>query len=421
MRQGAGDPKLMTDPFQELSEFVPDLRGRDLTQLAAALRQCIDPVIDEHVEALRRRIDVTRQLERVELVNDLRDVLHDVVDAMTKDVRELELRSPAHGVARFTQSFEVEHLGIEYTLLRGVLATHLRSRLGRSLTDEEADSLHAVVDFINSRVTSAFQHQKEKHLRLETDAISRFLSALAHDLRNSLGGAMLTMQMVSYAARNAADVSAGESVTPAKLQQLVRDVEASRRAIEATMDAMTQLLEAERLRVGSVTIRPEPVAVGSLIESIGRSAWRGVPGAHGRRETPGPAIDVPADLVADTDYSLLSTVLLNLVSNAVKYGGGKPVEIRAFRLDDGGCRIDVRDHGAGIPPGELSKLFQQYYRADPRGSAGLGLGLFTARRAAELMGAELSVESTPGVGSTFSLVIPAAPPERVEPRRRRAY
>src|SRR5690606_36090365 len=179
-----------------------------------------------------------------------------------------------------------------------VLARHARRRLRRPLTDVEAECLHGLVDFVASRVTSSFQHQREKGIRVEADSITRFLSALAHDLRNVLNTAMLTMQLVMRSVRPAAELPAGAAAPAEDLERLVLELENSQRVIRSTIDGMTRLLEAERLRVGSFTIRPEAVAVVPLLESIRRAVWPG-----GTPESARVTIEAPADLVVHTDYS----------------------------------------------------------------------------------------------------------------------
>jgi signal transduction histidine kinase len=115
------------------------------------------------------------------------------------------------------------------------------------------------------------------------------------------------------------------------------------------------------------------------------------------------------------DPNLLSDCLLNLVSNAIKYGGERQwLAIRAHTVETGhgtGIQITVEDRGIGIPPNELSQIFEPFYRGCEARSAqirGTGLGLSLAREAANSMGARITVKSTLGKGSAFTLHIPAA-------------
>ena len=112
----------------------------------------------------------------------------------------------------------------------------------------------------------------------------------------------------------------------------------------------------------------------------------------------------------------LRRVLLNLLENAIKYSPeGGPVVLRVTTGETGRLRLQVRDEGLGIPPGEQERIFEKFYRSDPqlaRGVGGTGLGLYICRELVHRMGGEIEVESEPGKGSTFTveLPVPAAVP-----------
>jgi signal transduction histidine kinase len=110
------------------------------------------------------------------------------------------------------------------------------------------------------------------------------------------------------------------------------------------------------------------------------------------------------------DENKLRQVLVNLLDNAIKYSpdGGK-VEIR-IEQDEASCEIVVSDEGLGIPISEREKIFEKFYRLDPqqtKGVGGSGLGLYICRELVERMDGQLGVESEPGVGSRFTVSLPA--------------
>jgi two-component system phosphate regulon sensor histidine kinase PhoR len=109
------------------------------------------------------------------------------------------------------------------------------------------------------------------------------------------------------------------------------------------------------------------------------------------------------------DPPRLRQVLVNLVENAIKYSpSGGRIEVRVIDGQDE-LRIEVRDEGLGIPPSEQARIFEKFYRLDAdmtRGVGGSGLGLYISREIVEQMGGTLSVRSTRGVGSTFSVTLP---------------
>jgi signal transduction histidine kinase len=134
------------------------------------------------------------------------------------------------------------------------------------------------------------------------------------------------------------------------------------------------------------------------------------------------------DVWADADR--LEQVLLNLVDNAVKYSKpGTEVRITAEQMPpdpthDNQIRIRISDQGVGIPAEMLPQLFSKFYRIDnhlTRDVEGTGLGLYITKSLTTAMGGHIEVESEPDIGTTFSLIFPAATPERQAIHRRRLY
>ena len=121
-------------------------------------------------------------------------------------------------------------------------------------------------------------------------------------------------------------------------------------------------------------------------------------------------VEIPADVgAASGDPDRIQQVLVNLLDNAVKYGGD-PVEVRADRTN-GNIRIFVADAGPGISLADRERIFEKFYRADPQlrtRRAAPGSGLYISRELAERMGGRLDVSSEPGTGATFVVELPKA-------------
>jgi two-component system, OmpR family, sensor histidine kinase KdpD len=108
------------------------------------------------------------------------------------------------------------------------------------------------------------------------------------------------------------------------------------------------------------------------------------------------------------DPGLLERVLANLFSNALRYSpAGRPPELHAA-LDGSTVRLEVVDHGPGVPDGQKERIFEPFERAGDR-HPGVGLGLAVARGFAEAMGGRISALDTPGGGLTIRVTLPAAP------------
>ncbi len=168
-----------------------------------------------------------------------------------------------------------------------------------------------------------------------------------------------------------------------------------------------QILLAGQIDAGGLRITEEPCDVGAIVESVLASARMRAPeNVRLELQENGTSPTVAAD------EDKLRQVIANLVENAVKYspdGGTIVVQISA---ENGRGRVAVSDQGLGIPPGERERIFEKFYRLDPsltRGIGGSGLGLYITRELVERMHGRLTVESTPGEGSTFVVELPVAP------------
>ena len=192
----------------------------------------------------------------------------------------------------------------------------------------------------------------------------------------------------------------------------------ARRMARLTDDLVT----IDRLEAGRLRLQVRPVDLGRLVWEVGEqflaeARFRGL-------ELVVERPDVPA--VVETDPDRLAQAYANLVSNALKYtppDGQVRLWVRREAMPRGGdgYRLAVTDSGPGIPPEELDRIFDRYYRGAAAGNArGSGLGLAIVRDIAEALGATVSVESDPGSGTTFSLwvraAVAAAPSPRPVPR-----
>ncbi len=233
------------------------------------------------------------------------------------------------------------------------------------------------------------KHAAEEALRAallraeEADAAkSKFLAAASHDLRQPLQAMRFYLSLLSRDAER----------LPEQLGRL-----------EACLDSMETLLSAlldiSKLDAGVVIVRPAPLELRALIESLIEET---APNA-------GVAIEVEGPLYpCFGDPTLLASVLRNLLDNAVKYGAGKPVTLR-IRAGRTGVRILVVDRGLGIAAEQRQAIFEPFVQlgnAARDRSLGLGLGLAIADRITRLLGGRLRLRSSPGQGSVFALSLP---------------
>jgi two-component system sensor histidine kinase KdpD len=213
------------------------------------------------------------------------------------------------------------------------------------------------------------------------------LAAVGHDLRTPLAGIKASVSTLRQT-----DVDLPDE----QRRELLAAIEESADRLDAIV---ANLLDASRLEAGALSVQPVPVA---LDEVIG-AALLSVPGA---REA--VSVDVPEDLpLVSADPGLLERVLANLLENAIRHGGGGPVEVVA-RTGELDAHVKVVDHGPGVPAEQRELLFQPFVRAGDGTRRGAGLGLTVARGFAEAMDGVLIADGSDGGGLTMRLRLPLA-------------
>ena len=234
-------------------------------------------------------------------------------------------------------------------------------------------------------------------LREALRAREEFLSVAAHELRNPLTPIAMQVAMLLRAAR------AADPPLPASILQGLERLEAATRRF---LKRATVLLDVSRLAAGQ-PFRPE-VSEFDLSAAVLETLADHAPVAA-RVGSPIEADSVEPGIRGTWDRVGVELVLDNLVSNALKHGAGAPVRVGLAR-EGGGTRVRlwVRDAGPGIHPEDHERIFERFQQARRRraDSGGFGVGLWVAREVARAMGGELEVESRPGCGATFSLVLP---------------
>ena len=168
------------------------------------------------------------------------------------------------------------------------------------------------------------------------------------------------------------------------------------------------LMRLARIEAGKLEAEPVPVRIETVVESVLESARL----KAGDRSL---AASVPDDArVVQTDPTLLTEILQNLVDNAIQYSAADGRIKVATRFSDAELRVSVSDNGVGIPKSHLGRIFERFYRVDPARSrevGGTGLGLAIAKHTVEVLGGRIEVESAPKQGSKFTVVLPAPPPD----------
>lgn len=221
-----------------------------------------------------------------------------------------------------------------------------------------------------------------------------FLAMAAHELKTPLTPLKLDVDGL------VADLGAGP-LTDRSRHALAR-VE---RQIERLEHLVDDLLDVARMDRGELRIVREAVDLAQVAAEVAARFQ-----LQAQRAGAPLAMRAPAHVHGAWDRGRLDQVVSNLLSNALKFGAGAPIELEVGE-EGGVARLVVRDHGVGIAPEAHEKIFERFERAvSGRHYAGLGLGLWICRQIVTAHGGRIRVESTPGVGATFVVELPAGAP-----------
>ncbi|MFF3768388.1 MtrAB system histidine kinase MtrB [Streptomyces sp. NPDC001922] len=219
----------------------------------------------------------------------------------------------------------------------------------------------------------------------------RFVSDVSHELRTPL----TTVRM-------AADVihEVRDDFDPATK----RSAELLRGQLDRFESLLSDLLEISRFDAGAAALEAAPVDLRDIVQRV-------IEGAEPLAERKGGRIVVRGDerpVMVEADARRVERVVRNLVVNAVEHGEGRDVVVR-LAAAGGAVAVAVRDYGVGLKPGEATRVFNRFWRADParaRTTGGTGLGLSIAVEDARLHGGWLQAWGEPGGGSQFRLTLP---------------
>jgi len=237
-------------------------------------------------------------------------------------------------------------------------------------------------------------NQTQQELQRSLKMRDEFMSLVAHELRTPLNTLFLETQMRSLQLKRGNTAAFGG-------QQMEAMIQRDERQIKSMIRLIDDMLDVSRMRSGKLSIRPTQVELMHLLERV-------VSDLSLQAATTGSSLSLrPHDGVQGCwDEFRVEQVIVNLLTNALRYGCGEPVEV-SVELTGDLVRINVRDQGKGIAPTDLERIFEPYERGARNGEPkGLGLGLYISRQLAISHGGELKVTSTPGEGSVFSLVLP---------------
>jgi PAS domain S-box-containing protein len=218
---------------------------------------------------------------------------------------------------------------------------------------------------------------------------SRFYASMSHELRTPINAIIGYNELLS------------EQVYGPVPDEQQAALERIGRAARHLLDLVNDVLDLSKIEAGKLQIQREPVRLGPLIRDLAATME---PLARSHDVDLRFDIEAACDGTFDTDPRRLRQILLNLISNAVRFGAGKPVVVRC--QSERGVRISVEDQGPGIDADRTEDIFDEFVQLGEADSGGTGLGLAISRAIARALDGDILVDSEPGRGSTFTLLLP---------------
>jgi signal transduction histidine kinase len=240
--------------------------------------------------------------------------------------------------------------------------------------------------------------ERERLLEDRRQAVAardQFLAVAAHELRTPLTTLGLLVEHLN--APPSADLTDHTKTEVALRQQLAM----LKRQVDRLQALVAEMLDVSRITRGDLHLEPGRVDLREVVRDVlDRFAL------DFERHRVMVSVDAPAPVHGIWDAARVDQVVTNLVSNALKYGAGRPIEVSVHAATSR-ATIVVRDHGVGIPLEEQTAVFGPFARAvAARHHVGLGLGLWIAQQIVHASGGRITLESHPGEGSTFTVELP---------------
>jgi signal transduction histidine kinase len=245
---------------------------------------------------------------------------------------------------------------------------------------------------------AALREQENKLLKEALANRDEFLSVVSHELKTPI--TPLALQVQSFI-----QMLNEDRLASADPQRMLRMLTNSQNQINRLSRLVDDLIEVSRVKMGKLELSREEINLTDLVQNTLVSFEDEL-----KRQGCEASLSAPGEVRGSWDPFRLEQVLINLLTNAAKYGAGREVEL-SLTESDGKAEISVRDHGIGINGTDQSRIFDRFERAvSSKNYGGLGIGLYLSRQIVELHGGRIWVESQPGMGSRFRVELPKALP-----------
>lgn len=283
----------------------------------------------------------------------------------------------------------------------GQLLAAVRKMMGE--LRELYDSMEHKIELRTSELQQSNAHLQEAQRAAEeaSRTKSAFLANMSHELRTPMNAIIGYSEILLEEAEEDGQTA------------VVQDLQKIRSAAKHLLSLINDILDLSKIEAGKMTAYHEPIDIAEMVDEVRTTVFPLV-------EKNGNTLEIvmaPEIGTMHSDLTKIRQTLFNLLSNASKFTERSNIELRVTRATEGGAdwiTFAVRDSGIGMTPEQLGRLFQAFTQADEsttRKYGGTGLGLAISRKFCQLLGGDITVESTVGVGSTFTVRLPAEAPQ----------
>jgi PAS domain S-box-containing protein len=234
-----------------------------------------------------------------------------------------------------------------------------------------------------------------QELQRAVGARDEFIATVAHELRNPISP--LTFQVRLALNKTEQMAAAGTSVSVEWIQSQLRGVE---QRLHRLLETLDRLLDVSRLSTGRIDLQPEPMNLAVVLRDVVGTLEAELAVARCKL-----TLSEQGETTGSWDRLRVEQICRNLLSNAIRFGAGRPIEV-SVTGDHDYAIVRVRDHGIGIAPDQQSRIFERFERGGEQRSGGFGIGLWIVRNICVAMGGTVSVESELGSGACFTVMLP---------------
>jgi signal transduction histidine kinase len=305
--------------------------------------------------------------------------------------------------ASLTLAWTLERMISRRLLRLADVAREIEKREDYSVRAEDRgnDEIGLLASSFNAMLAEIGQRQAEAReaVRLRDE----FLSVASHELKTPLTSLKLRVQgLIAYAPQSLYDAE--------ERARLTKTLDLAERQVRRLEKLINNLLDVSRIAVGRFPLQHEEVDLVGMVHHVVDQF-----SAELARSSSEVTLELPPQLRGLWDPMRLEQIIVNLLSNALKYGAGKPIEVSAEAIEGGWARLVVRDHGIGISKADQGRIFERFERAVSLDYGGVGLGLHIAREIVRAHGGTIRVESELGAGAAFIVELPRGelPPTEV--------